>query len=433
MPTWLPLALALALGALLGYLVAALRAGRGEALLREKAASLRSSLEAERQSAAEKLRLLSEAEARLKESFEALSAAALRQSSQQFLDLATTKLGEFQTGASRDLAARQTAIDELLKPVKASLEKMDGTLKEIDTRRAATGAGLEQLVAGLRQEQARLVAETGNLAKALRAPQVRGRWGEIQLRRVVELAGMVSYCDFDEQPTATSETGRLRPDLIVRLPGGKTIVVDSKAPLAHYLEALEAADENERKARLAEHARSVREHVVKLSAKAYWDQFSPSPDFVVLFLPGETFFSAALESDPTLIEYGIDRSVLLATPTSLISLLRVVAYGWRQEKLAEEAQGIADLGRELFDRLAVMGEHFARVGSSLDKAVESYNQAVGSLERRVLPSMRKLKETAASSSLKEVPQIEGIERSTTAPKSEEVAPTPFVKPPQRIV
>lgn len=416
-------------GAVFGALAASVVAAKRAATFRERLAGVEATLTAERRSASEKLRLLADAEAKLKESFEALSATALRQSSQQFLELATTKLGEFQTGAAKDLTARQTAIDELIKPVRETLATMDRKLGEVDKAREATKATLEQLIGGVRQDQERLASETANLVKALRAPQVRGRWGEIQLRRVVELAGMVSYCDFEEQVSATTESGRLRPDMIVRLPGAKTIVVDSKAPLAAYLESLEAPDEAARKLRLVEHARAVREHVVKLSAKAYWDQFSPSPDFVVLFLPGDTFFSAALESEPALIEFAIDKKVLIATPTSLISLLRVIAYGWRQESLAEEAQEIAGMGRELFDRLAVMGEHFARIGASLDKAVESYDDAVASLEKRVLPSMRRLKESAAATSPKELPEIPLAKNKTTPPTADELTSPQLALPP----
>lgn len=344
-----------------------------------------------------------------KEAFKSLATDALTQSTNQFLELAAAKFGDLQTGATKDLEARQQAIDELLKPVRASLEKMGTALTEIDARRVGTESGLKQLIAGVQVTQEQLKAETVNLVKALRAPAVRGRWGEIQLRRVVEMAGMVPYCDFTEQESTTAEQGRLRPDMVVRLPAGRTIVVDSKAPLAAYLEALEAPDDLTREARLADHARQVRDHITKLGAKAYQDYVSPTPDFVVMFLPGESFFSAALQSDPSLIEFGVDKNVIPATPTTLISLLRAVAYGWRQEKIAENAREIRDLGRELHTRVGKLAEHFGKLGHSLDASVAAYNAAIGSLETRVMVSARKLKELGATAG-DDIEAVEPIEK-----------------------
>jgi DNA recombination protein RmuC len=352
--------------------------------------------------------LLAQARHELAESFQALSGEALKQNNEAFLSLAKTTFHALHAEAKGELAQRQQAIDDLVKPLADSLHRYDEQLRQLEQSRQAAYGGLDQHLKLLVETQQRLQQETGNLVNALRAPAVRGRWGEITLKRVAELAGMVAHCDFREQESVMSEEGRLQPDMVVQLPGGRQIIVDAKTVLSGYLDAHEASDEARRLDGLRRHATQVRIRMNELSLKAYWNQFEQAPEFVVLFLPGEQFLGAALEQDPHLIEEGFAQGVVLATPTTLMALLRAVAYGWRQERLAAHADEAGRLGKDLYERMAILAEHLNDVGQSLGKSVLAYNKAVGSLETRILPAARRFKELGVSSD-KEIASLEPIE------------------------
>lgn len=400
----------LVIGVLAAWLVVGLRA-------RETRARLEAELAGERRIGAERVTMLEAGESRLREAFAGLSRQALDLNSRSFLDLARSHLGEFQQGARSDLEARQTAIGELLRPVRESLERMDGSLRRVET----THGALSEKVLGLHQSEQRLAAETATLSLALRTPGVRGRWGEVQLRRVVELAGMLDHCDFDEQVTACGDDGRLRPDLVVRLPGGRNVVVDAKAVMRSYLDAEQTTDEAERRRLLEDHARLVREHMTRLAGKAYRDQFEPGPEFVVMFLPGENFFRAALEVDPELIDRGVAQRVILASPINLIALLWGAAQAWREQRMTETAQQVCETGRELYKRVSVLAEHFETLRKCLLRSVDAYNAAVGSLDRRVLPAARRFRDLGAAAG-PEIEPLEPVDVVPEAPQAPELLP-----------
>ena len=385
------------------------------------AAGTEAALESERVAHARREELLAARDVELKQAFTALSADALAHNTEQFVALAEGRLKEataaLSAKADGDTAARAAAIGRLLDPMASALQRVEGQLRTVERERESAYAGLREQVSAMATSSDQLRGETRQLVNALRAPQVRGRWGELQLERVVQLAGMVEHCDFSTQVTAAGDDGAIRPDMVVHLAGGKSIVVDAKVPFAAYLEAVESRDPDTHADRLAAHARQLRAHVDTLSGKAYWAAFEPSPEFVVLFVPGDPFLEAALQAEPTLLEYAFGRNVVIATPTTLIALLRTVAYGWRQEALARNAAAVHQLGKELHARLATMGTHVAKLGRSLDGAVESYNKTVSSLEARVLVTARRLTELKVADDELEAPaQVDRSPRRVSAPE-----------------
>ncbi len=371
----------------------------------------------------EQRKVLEEAKKNLTETFQALSSEALRNNNRAFLELANSKFETLQAQAKGDLETRQKAIDGLVAPLKESLGRYEQQILEMEKTRQKAYGTLDEQLRSLAQANQKLEEETKHLANALSSPlKVRGRWGELTLRRVVELAGMSEHCDFTEQETIATESGRQRPDMIVNLPGKRRIAVDAKVPLQSFLDAVdtEKSDEERRKA-LATHGELVRDHMNQLAERRYWEQVGPELELVVLFLPGESFFSAALEQDRQLIDDGMQKKVVLATPTTLIALLRSAAYLWQQEKITQNAQAISDLGKDLYDRIRTFLGHFKAMGGSLERAVDSYNKAVGSMESRVLPSARKFKELGAATG-EEIPELEPVDeapRALAAPEKEQ--------------
>ncbi len=406
---WILLLVAVPLAALVGWLLAHLRAQRAVAGLREDNIRLESQLGSQRQAMEEKLRSFEEARLQFETTFKSLASDVLKSNSSEFLKLAETNFKTLHTRASGELEQREKAVEGLVKPIRESLEKTDQQIRRMEKEREAAFGSLTQHLKFMALAQEQLQGETRNLVKALRRPEVRGQWGELTLKRLVELAGMVKHCDFEQQRSVDTDSGKQRPDMIVRMPGGREIIVDAKAPMDAYLGAAEAADDAGRALEIQRHARNVRDRVRELASKSYWQQFPQSPDFVVLFIPGDQFLSAALEIDPRLLEEAMAEKVVLATPSSLVALLRAVAYGWRQESLAENAEQVLTLGEELYDRLSTFADHLGKLGSSLRRSVDSYNSAVGSFDSRVLPGARKFGEMGIRRK-KDLPEPEPVER-----------------------
>ncbi|MEW6110006.1 MAG: DNA recombination protein RmuC [Nitrospirota bacterium] len=387
--------------------------------------SLRNDLDSEKKSKVEALTRMEEAQKSFEEqkalietmkkemsdTFNALSSAALKSSSEDFLRLASESLGKVVADTKGKLGEHQATMDGLIKPLNEALKRYEEQINAIEAKRRQDYGGMEEQIKMLASTHQQLQKETSSLVSALRKPQVRGRWGEMQLRRVAELSGMSMHCDFTEQQSLDTEKGRIRPDMIVHLPLDRKIVVDSKVSLDAYLDAVAAQTEDEKRAKLEKHAQQVRAHMNKLGSKEYWSQFSRSPEFVVLFIPGESFLSVALESDTTLIEDGVEKRVIIATPTTFIALLRAVAYGWRQEQMTKNAQEISILGKELYERMITLVKHFDELGSAIEKSISAYNKMIGSLEARVLPSVRKFKELGVTGA-EDIPVLEQVDQKT---------------------
>lgn len=361
----------------------------------------------------ERLRMLDDAQDRLDNTFATLSQRALRDNNQQFLQLAHETMGRFQASSQADLEQRQRSIHHLVEPIRSALEKTEQQIRQIEKERQASFGMLSEQIRGMMLDQSALRDETGRLASALRTPGGRGQWGELSLRRIAELSGMVEHCDFVEQAQRSNTERTIRPDMVVRMPDARELIIDAKAPMDAYLDAVNADSEERRKHHLQRHAKHVREHVRTLAGKRYWEQFENSPDFVVLYIPGDQFLAAALEQDKTLLHDALDASVILATPATLVALLRAVAFGWKQTVLAENASKVRDLGEALHKRLSVFLDHMERLGRSLGGSVDTYNKALGSLERSVLPSVRRLSELGVSSgrNISEPAPVEAIPRS----------------------
>ncbi len=374
-------------------------------------AQTRVRLEEEKKQAVEKMQLILQAQETMKDSFKALASDTLKSQQTAFFDVAKTTFEKYSTDIRHEWVEKQQVITEVVKPLRESLDKVDSKIQELEKTRISAYASVTETLKNLNVAQNQLHVETNKLSRSLRASNVRGQWGEMQLKRVVELAGMIEYCDFVTQHTVDGQEGRHRPDLIIKLPNERVLVIDAKAPLQAYLEAIDAPTDELKAIKFKEHAKQVKKHLSDLSEKGYWESFAQTPEFVVLFLPGESFFGAALEADPQLIEFGAGKRVLMATPTSLIALLRTVALGWREQVMHEQTQKICELGKSLHERLATMCEHFSRLKKAIDASVDAYNKVVGSFEGRVLTSARKFEELGITSS-QEMSILEPIEKLT---------------------
>ena len=391
------------------------------ARLRNEYAQLETELGHERMRALEKQAALEQLNLQLKDTFNAMATEALNSNNEQFLRLAKESLGQFHIKAEGELEKREKAVENLVKPIRDALEKTEKQVERMESGRQQAHGALTKHLETMAESHRLLQSETRNLVQALRRPEVRGQWGELTLKRLAELAGMVEHCDFQEQASVQTDNGQQRPDMIVRMPDKREIIVDAKTPLDAYLSAVEAVNDEERKTRLQQHARNVRARIKELSSKSYWQQFRHSPDFVVLFIPGDQFLSAALDVDHTLIEDALSQNVILATPTSFVALLRAIAYGWRQEVLAENAEVIREVGQDLYGRLATFAEHLSRLGRSLDSSVSAYNKAISSYDSRILPGAKKFTELGVTAR-KEPPRLEPIERSARHVEAPEAIP-----------
>ncbi|MDH5659431.1 MAG: DNA recombination protein RmuC [Gammaproteobacteria bacterium] len=412
--------IAVLIAAVLGCLLTYIYLQRKLALLREKNTELSTRLEVEQLNNNEKIEALEKARSQLSETFTALSSQALKNNNEEFLKLARENLKQYQSQAVNELEKKEKAIEHLLNPIKESLSKTEQQIQSIEKERKESQGALHKHLESMAQTQSVLQDETRKLVTALRRPEVRGQWGEMTLKRLAELAGMVEHCDFYEQEQVQTDEGALRPDMIVRMPDGREIVVDVKTPLDAYISAIEAVDDTERQVHLKRHTQNVKQRINELADKAYWNQFKNAPDFVVLFIPGDQFLSAALDQEPAILENALSRQVILATPTSFVALLRAVGYGWRQEQLAENAEHIKTVGEELYGRLQTFTEHLQKVGRSLDTGLKHYNSAVGSFDSRVLPSARKFNEMgiAADKKIIQPNQIETAVRQIESEKDE---------------
>ena len=404
--------------AIVGALLTYVYLQRKLSTLRENNSALTTRLEVEQQNNNEKIEALEKARIQLTETFTALSSQALKNNNEEFLKLAQENLKQYQAQAVNELDKKEKSIEHLLNPIKETLSKTEEQIRSIEKERKESQGALHKHLESMAQSQATLQDETRKLVTALRRPEVRGQWGEMTLKRLAELAGMVEHCDFFEQEQVRTDEGALRPDMIVRMPDGREIVVDVKTPLDAYINAIEAVDDTERQIQLTRHTKNVKQRINELADKAYWQQFKNAPDFVVLFIPGDQFLSAALDQEPAILENALARQVILATPTSFVALLRAVGYGWRQEQLAENAEHIKTVGEELYGRLQTFTEHLQKLGKSLDNGMKHYNSAVGSFDSRVLPSARKFNEMgiSADKKLKQPSQVETAVRQIETDK-----------------